>query len=423
MTSSHDAAGAAGPTDTGSDAVEDVAEITPLNEPRDGVPSVIDRPDTLARAVESLRNGRGPVAVDAERASGHRYGQRAFLVQLRREGAGTLLIDPDALHDLSSVSHALDGSEWILHAANQDLPCLHEVGMAPSALFDTELAARLLGMPRVGLAAVVANELGLGLAKEYSAANWSTRPLPPEWLRYAALDVEVLIELRDILETKLDEAGKLEAARQEFEHVRLMPPPAPRQEPWRRTSGIHAIRDPRTLAIVRELWNARELMAQHRDTSPGRLMPDSAIVVAAVAAPKSVPDLTALKGFTGRLAHRQARTWLDAIDRGRRLNDDELPLRTVPSDGPPPVKVWKDKRPEAAEALTKARALVTKIAEEENLPVENLLQPDLLRRLCWEPPTAVDIDSVSERLADGGARPWQISLVAGPLVEVLRAAS
>ena len=142
--------------------------------------------------------GEGPVAIDAERASGYRYGQRAYLVQVRREGAGTWLIDPVGCPDLTPLDEAIGAAEWILHAATQDLACLAEVGLRPRQLFDTELAARILGLPRVGLAAVVEHYLGLSLAKEHSAVDWSTRPLPEPWLRYAALDVEVLDELRNL---------------------------------------------------------------------------------------------------------------------------------------------------------------------------------------------------------------------------------
>src|SRR5690606_40234934 len=206
----------------------------PLTAPRDGVPVPVTTATALAAAVERLAGGTGPVAADAERASGYRYGQRDYLVQLRREGAGTVLIDPIAVPDLSALGAALAGVEWVFHAASQDLPGLAEHGLLPDRIFDTELAARLLGMPRVGLAAVVGDVLGLGLAKEHSAVDWSTRPLPADWLRYAALDVEVLVDLRDALAARLEEAGKSEWAAQEFEAVRLAPPPPARVDPWRR---------------------------------------------------------------------------------------------------------------------------------------------------------------------------------------------
>src|SRR6478752_6973445 len=232
-----------------------------------------------------------PVAIDAERASGFRYGSRAYLVQMRRLDLGTALLDPIPLGDLSILDGPLAESEWVLHAANQDLPCLAEVGIRPRRLFDTELAGRLAGLPRVGLGPLVEQILGLSLEKGHGAADWSRRPLPDDWLVYAALDVEVLVELRDVLAAMLDEQGKLAFAREEFEAVRTAPPVAPRPEPWRRTSGIHKIRKPRGLAAVRALWEARDRLAAERDIAPGRVLPDAAIVDAAVTEPTSAAAL------------------------------------------------------------------------------------------------------------------------------------
>jgi ribonuclease D len=391
--------------------------VVPLLEPADGVPPVVDTPAALAATVEAFATGTGPVAVDAERASGYRYGQRTYLVQLRRENAGTALIDPIALPDLSALSDALVGVEWVLHAASQDLPGLAEQGMRPSRVFDTELAARLLGLERVGLAAVVADTLGLGLAKEHSAVDWSTRPLPPEWLRYAALDVEVLVEVRQVLAERLAVSGKAEWARQEFEAVRTAPPPAPRAEPWRRVSGLHTIRDPRRLAVVRELHATRDRNARERDVSPGRVLPDAAIVAAAQAMPRTVGQLTALPPFMGKGTRRRAALWQGAIDRATALPESELPSPRGPaSDGPPPPRAWADRDPAAAARLVAARAVVAELSEHHTVPVENLLQPDLLRRLCWSPPAPLDVESVAATLTAGGARPWQVELLSERLV-------
>ena len=401
----------------------DEPTITPLTEPAEGIPPVVNTPEALARTAAALAAGTGPVAVDAERASGYRYGQQTYLVQLRREGAGTALVDPAALPDLSSLSAALDGVEWVLHAASQDLPGLAEQGMHASSVFDTELAARLLGMERVGLAAVVADTLGLGLAKEHSAVDWSTRPLPEDWLRYAALDVEVLVEVRDILAERLERDGKTEWARQEFEAVRLAPPAPPRVDPWRRVSGVHTLRRPRQLAIVRELWAARDENARKRDTAPGRILPDRSIVAAAVAAPRSVPALLAVPGFTGRYASRRAPMWQAAIDRALALPDDELPTMRGPrTDAPPPPRAWPDREPAAAARLEAAKAVVDSFSEKHHVPVENLLQPDALRRLCWTPPADVTVESVTEQLEARGARRWQTELLGGALAAALRSA-
>jgi len=409
-----DATTGAGPTP--GEAPEPV--ITPLTEPAEGIPPVVETPEALAAVVEAFGAGTGPVAVDAERASGYRYGQRTYLVQLRREGAGTALIDPIALPDLSALSDALVGVEWVLHAASQDLPGLAEQGMRASRVFDTELGARLLGMERVGLAAVVADTLGLGLAKEHSAVDWSTRPLPSDWLRYAALDVEVLAEVRSILAERLAVAGKAEWAAQEFEAVRTAPPPPPRAEPWRRVSGLHTIRDARRLAVVRELWTTRDTNARQRDISPGRVLPDSAIVAAAQALPRSVPQLTALPAFAGKGTRRRATLWQSAIDRGLTLPDSDLPsVRGPKSDAPPPPRAWADKDPAAAARLTAARDVVAALSQQYDVPTENLLQPDLLRRLCWTPPDLLDQTSIAATLAAGGARAWQVELVAPRLAE------
>ncbi|MHA3947804.1 ribonuclease D [Cellulomonas bogoriensis] len=402
--------------DQGPQTGRDEPEVVPLAEPRDGVPVVVDTPQALATTVAAFHQGSGPVAVDAERASGYRYGQRTFLVQLRRQGAGTALVDPVALPDLSALGQALEGAEWVLHAASQDLPGLVEQNLVPSAVFDTELAARLLGMARVGLAAVVAEVLGLGLAKEHSAVDWSTRPLPPEWLRYAALDVEVLVDLRDHLAERLEAAGKAEWARQEFEAVRLAPPPSPRVDPWRRTSGVHAIRDRRRLAVVRALWQAREAEARRRDVSPGRVLPDAAIVSAAQALPRTVEELTALGPFSGRGTRRRARQWFAAVQEGLAVPESGLPSTRGPrSDGPPPPRTWADRDPGASARLTAARAAVTALSEQHAVPVENLLQPDALRRLCWSPPPRLDESGIAEALTGAGARPWQVELTAPAL--------
>src|SRR6476620_4954905 len=211
--------------------------VVPVDEQADGVPHVVETERELARAADAVASGEGPVAIDAERASGYRYGQRAYLVQVRREGAGTWLIDPVGCPDLSPLDEAIGAAEWILHAATQDLACLAEVGLRPRQLFDTELAARILGLPRVGLAAVVEHYLGLSLAKEHSAVDWSTRPLPEPWLLYAALDVEVLVEVRDHIEAELEAQDKVEWARQEFDALTSFTGPAAKVDPWRRTSG------------------------------------------------------------------------------------------------------------------------------------------------------------------------------------------
>ena len=392
----------------------------PALELRDGLPHLTQTQADLDDVVSRLLAGSGPVAVDTERASGYRYGQRAYLIQIRREGSGTALIDPHAVPGVPGLADALRGPEWILHAASQDLPCLAELDLAPTTLFDTELAGRLLGMPRVGLGPMVADVLGMTLAKGHGAADWSRRPLPEDWLEYAALDVEVLIELRTELRDRLEEAGKLAWAEQEFAAVRDAPPPPPRVDPWRRTSGIHRIRSRRALAIVEHLWTARDRIGQEVDTAPGRLLPDSSIVAAAQALPRDLSALQATKAFHGRGASRYQRAWGAALRDAWAVAEKDLPLAALPSDGPPPPRTWAQRDPVAAARLDRARGGLQELAERLDLPVENLLTPDLVRRLMWRPPE--DPGAVAGILRDSGAREWQVELTAGLLADALQPA-
>ena len=393
----------------------------PLLEPRGGVPPVVDSPEALADVVARFAAGRGPVAVDAERASGYRYTQRAYLVQLRRGGAGTALIDPIACPDLSALSEAIADAEWVLHAANQDLPCLAGVGMRPTQLFDTELGARIAGYERVGLATMAEIVLGQQLAKEHSAVDWSRRPLPEPWLRYAALDVEILVDLRDALEGELSRQGKLTWAREEFASILAAEPAPPRVDPWRRTSGIHRLRTRRQLAIVRALWTERDAIARERDIAPGRLLPDSAIVAAAAAAPNAPEALGRLPGWGGKATRRLVAVMWPAIEAAVAEPDSGLPAPSLPGDGPPPASRWPDRDPVAAGRLARARAQIAAIAAEHGLPIENLLSPELVRRVAWTPPDPPTASAVAAALRDGGARNWQVDLTAGPIALALAA--
>ncbi|MGB7447527.1 MAG: HRDC domain-containing protein [Ornithinimicrobium sp.] len=400
-----------------------------LAAPREGVPGVVDDEAGLAEVVASLAGGSGPVAVDAERASGYRYGQDAYLVQLRREGSGTHLIDPVGCPDLSAVDAVLADTEWILHAATQDIPCLAALGMRPRILFDTELGARLAGLPKVGLSSVLEYYLGLTLAKEHSAVDWSTRPLPAPWLLYAALDVELLVPLRDRMVRDLHEQGKLEWAQQEFQALTSFTGPRAKPDPWRRVSGTRALRTRRHLATLEMLWNTREEIAQRRDVSPGRIVPDSTLVDLAARAPRHREDLAAAKPDPSAARQRRAQQglrrhaaeWLGAISEAAAIPEDELPSRGVSTPGPPPARAWADRDPDAAARLNAAKPLMRDLSVRHEIPVENLITPDLLRRVLWDPPERADLASVEKALAEAGARPWQQMIVAPVVLEALRA--
>ncbi|MCV0333753.1 HRDC domain-containing protein [Microbacterium sp.] len=371
--------------------------------------SVISDAEEFRAACAVLAAGTGPVAVDVERASGFRYSQRAYLVQVFRREAGVFLFDPPAIGDFAPLQEAIGDVEWVLHAASQDLPSLRELHLEPPMIFDTELASRLLGHERVGLGAVVEDTLGIMLKKEHSAADWSTRPLPDSWLEYAALDVLHLIDVRDVLVLELEEQGKTEFAAEEFAATLARAPKPPREDPWRRLSGLHQVRGARNLAVARSLWQAREAYAQEQDVSPGRLVPDRSLVAAVLANPQSKQALAGLKEFQGRASRTQLDRWWQAIVEGRA--SEELPRERVPSDTLPPPRAWADRNPEADARLKAARPIVEAVAEELGMPTENLLTPEYLRRVAWDLPGETP-EAIAAALAALGARPWQIEQTA-----------
>ena len=372
--------------------------------------SVISDVSEFRAACAALAAGTGPVAVDVERASGFRYSQRAYLVQVFRRDAGVFLFDPPALGDFSPLQEAIGDVLWVFHAASQDLPSLRELDLLPQEIFDTELASRLLGHERVGLAAVVENTLGITLKKEHSAADWSTRPLPAAWLEYAALDVLYLIDVYEALKAELEEQGKTAYAAEEFAATLTRLPKPPREDPWRRLCGLHQVRGARNLAVARSLWQAREAFAQDQDVSPGRLVPDRSLIAAVLANPQSKQALAGIKDFQGRASRTQLDRWWQAMVDGR--TTEELPRERVPSDTLPPPRAWVDRNPEADRRLKVARPAVEARAEELRMPTENLLTPETLRRVAWTPPADVTVESISHALAELGARPWQIEQTA-----------
>ena len=402
-------------------ATEEPAAAVLVREPRSAVAGPITDADQLADVASRLGAATGPVAVDAERASGYRYSQRAYLIQLWREGVGVVLIDPIPLADLSPLQHAIGSAEWVLHAASQDLACLREVGLEPEHLFDTETAGRLLGMERVSLSSMLETFLGVSLEKGHSAADWSTRPLPADWLVYAALDVDLLIELRDAVAAELDRTGKRDWSEQEFAATLAAPPPQPRAEPWRRTSGIHKLRSRRQLAIVRSLWQTRDDTASARDIAPGRILPDSAIVAAARANPETITELSTLPVFRGPRQRRQANRWFNAVEQARALAEAELPTATARGEAIPAPSRWRERDPAAAARLVAARTVVSQLAETHHVQPQNLLPADIVRRLCWQPPPDLDGPAVAAALTRLGARPWQVDLCAAPIAAAFSA--
>jgi ribonuclease D len=407
---------------------EEIVAI-PLLQPSAGTPEIIDTEEAFRAALDQLAQGSGPFAVDAERASGFRYSARAYLIQIKRTDGGLHLIDPIPFgpgHQLfSELNKLLNTDEVILHASTQDLPCLRELGINPVKLFDTELAGRIAGLPRVGLGPLLESLMGVLLAKEHSAADWSARPLPKEWLTYAALDVELLVELRDHMYKVLADAKKLPWALEEFASILKAPPAPPRVDPWRRTSGMHKIKRRDQLAVIKSLWIARDEIASLQDIAAGKLLNDSAIVELAIAAPTTKKEFEKCLRPLGLRARwmENLQLWLDSIASAVALPEDQWPTMRTNADTLPPIKLWRDKFPEKFAPLSHARAAIERIAEENQIPVENLITPEHVRRVCWKPPVGatatLSVSLVETALSELGARQWQIDLVAASLAAAL----
>lgn len=362
-------------------------------------------------------NSKGSIAIDAERASGFKYSQRAYLIQLRAANSEIYLLDPVSSAEMLTsksfleLTKALKDREWILHAATQDLPCLSEIGLKPGAIFDTELAGRLAGLPKVGLGSLTESLLGFRLAKEHSAADWSTRPLPDSWLNYAALDVDVLHELADEVSALLSEQGKSDWANQEFEALLGFSPKPQKIDRWRGIAGLHKVQDRLSLEIARQLWLARENLAQKMDVAAGRLIPDASILAVATQKPRARPELAAMKSFNGRASRSYLDLWWDAVQLANKSND--LPaLKPEKTDAIPNHRNWINKFPEADRRLKFAKEALMKLSEEKKVPLENLLTPDLLRQISFSPPDQLSEESIAARLTELGARNWQVKLSA-----------
>jgi ribonuclease D len=411
---------------------ENLPSVVPLLAPAEGTPSVITTDVELEYAISHLAQGAGPFAIDSERASGYKYSPRAYLIQIKRAGGGLHLIDPIAfvkpttenIHPLFIKLNSLLGTdEVILHASTQDLPCLRDIGLNPVQLFDTELGARIAGLPRVALGTLLETQLGVSLAKEHSAVDWSTRPLPLEWLTYAALDVELLVELRGKISDLLSVQGKLEWATEEFRAILNAPAAPARKDPWRRTSGMHKVKNRHHLAMIRTLWYQRDELAREYDTAPGKLLSDGAIIELAIHAPTARKEMERVLrpiGLRSRWFEHSIQ-WLEAIQRGLALPETQWPDVRADIDSLPPVKIWRDRFPDQFARLSHARAAIEDEAHKLTIPAENLITPELIRRICWNPPDGTTTTSnpiaVHEALTALGARQWQATIVT-PLLAI-----
>jgi len=398
-------------------ALEEADFLTHITKPIRNF-ELIDNQESLINCCNNLEKDEQPYAIDAERASGFKYSQRAYLLQISSATSDIYLIDPTSIKDLTPLRQLLNNKSWILHAATQDLPCLFELELTPGEIFDTELAARLLSLPHVGLGGLLEDELQITLDKEHSAADWSKRPLPQDWLVYAALDVEFLHQLRKSLKQKLIDNNKLNLAQQEFKALCSWQSPGLRNDPWRRTSGMHEVRGGQDSAIVRQIWLKRDEIAQQRDIAAGRVLNDAGIVEIAAKKPKTVQELKDLASIKYRPAKNDAEIWFEQLQIALQLGPDQWPVKQKGAESYPAPKSWLEKRPEAYHRLQFVKAQLHKLSEELLIPVEHLCSPDLVKKWCWDKPTD-QLETINDWLISQGARAWQAQNLAPVLLSSL----
>lgn len=386
-----------------------------METPRGGTPDLTNA--EIESVIAELAHGHGEFALDTERAMGIRYSNRAYLVQIKRREGPIFLIDPvgieDRLEPLGEVMHG----EWILHAADQDLPSLRELGFEPTRVFDTEIAGLILGYAHVSLQAMVADVLGIALSKEHSNSDWSQRPLAPELRDYAALDVELLHELKDALTLQLKDAGRYEWFEQECEEVRTREPAPQPSQPWRKIARQHGIKDRRALAMVEQLYIARDDLAREADLAPGKILPNKVLGELAARKPRSRADIAQSPLMRSRARAKYVDSWWTAIEKAWSLPEEELPQRRFldPNREPyPPVNRWSHSKPEAFERWTVGREALFAFADELGIRQDVLLKPAIQKLVAW---TGWRNEAdLRRKLQKAGARPWQIGLVA-PVID------
>ena len=274
--------------------------------------------------------GEGPLSVDTEADSFHHYREKVCLVQLTAAGRHAL-VDPLAGVDLAplAIPFATGTVRKILHGADYDVRLLsRDFGLTIVGLTDTSIAARLLGEPALGLAALLATHVNVTLDKAHQRADWSKRPLPEPMRAYAVEDTRHLEALAAILDEKLDALGRMSWAREEYERlegVRWRERRADDPEPFRRTKGAKGL-DPAGLAVLREVWGWRDAVAQKRDRPPFKVLRDETLVALAKTLPGSIGDLTRVSGVPESIVRSpSAHELLEAIARGVACPQAERP--------------------------------------------------------------------------------------------------
>ena len=372
--------------------------------------SYVAQPESLAELIAAIR--RAPrIAVDTEAASFHRYRDRIYLIQISTVDR-TALIDPLAISDLSAIGSVLADRriEKTFHDADYDLRVLdRDYGFRAARLFDTRIAAQLVGEPAIGLAALLEKYAGVKLAKEHQKADWSQRPLPPPMLAYAAEDTRHLLALRDALERHLRDLGRLDWANEEFtrlESLRWTGVAEGDTDGYLRVKGAKGL-PPRALAAFRELHRWRETVAQREDKAPFRVIGNDSLLAVSKSLPATPADLGAIKDVPASLARRHGAALLDAVARARALPEGDLP-RVERSARPP-------KDPDFDGRVERLKGVRNRFATELGIDPGVLCGRTTLEAVARAAPKdRAGLAQVSE------LRRWQIDVLGEAMLEALR---
>jgi ribonuclease D len=348
------------------------------------------------------------LAVDTEAASFHRFIDRVYLLQISSRDE-TAVVDPLAIESLAPLAEVLadPAVEIVFHDADYDLRLLdREYGFRATNVFDTRVAAQLLNEPGVGLAALLEKYLGVRLDKRFQRADWSARPLSPEMLEYAASDTRHLPELRDILKGRLEAQGRLAWAEEEFALLDELRWSAQDSEPgYLRLKGAKALKG-RELAILRELFEWREGVAQRSDRATFRILNNEPMLAIARQPPADVAALKAIPGIGSEQAERRGREILAAVKRGL-----EIPERDLPRVERPPRKAFDPAFEARLERLKSAR---NRLAVQLDLAPGVLCPNGTLEAIARANPASMEALAALPEL-----RRWQLREIGGELLTAM----
>jgi len=371
-------------------------------------PDYLDSAERAAHFLDSIRDVRD-LAIDTEGASFHRYVDRIYLLQLSTQDLSAI-IDPLQAGDLPGLGKLLEDRavEVVFHDADYDLRLLRQdYGWHVTHIFDTRIAAQLLGIPAFGLAALLERYFGVKLDKQHQRADWSMRPLTPGMLDYAAQDTRYLLELRDRLRSELEVKGRMGWAEEEFirlESVEFAPDDSSMS--FLRLKGARDLKR-RELAVLRELVPWREERAAALDRSTFRVIGNEALLEIARVQPKTKAELGAIKGVPKGVLERHASELLDAVERGLAVPESELPRF-------PKAPRW-DRDPDFDANLAKLRTVRDAAAARLELDPGVLCSRDRMEAVARRKP-----QSVEELREIPELRRWQADVLGADFVAALR---